>query len=74
MPTRIMHVAAIRVPFTNCYTMRLRSILREHVERVMQPTVITSPFYPLTRPGGSMCTSTCWAWLARTAGCRGGGS
>jgi len=26
------------------------------------------------RPCGSMCTSTCWVWTARTAGCRGSGS
>ena len=51
--TRVLHVAATSVPFTNGYTMRLRSVLQQQRDRGLQPTVITSPFYPgrLDPPG-----------------------
>lgn len=43
---RILHVAATSVPFSNGYTMRLRSLVEQQRARGLQPTVITSPFYP----------------------------
>lgn len=53
---RILHVAATSVPHTNGYTMRLQSIVREQLARGLQPTVITSPFYPgRLVPAGGGC-------------------
>ena len=43
---RILHVAATSVPFSNGYTMRLRSLIEQQRARGLAPTVITSPFYP----------------------------